>query len=89
MLFVDLPHTTLYYDLLERNITLFASHQTVLLHGFAGMPDNDFTEQIPIPHLCSQYTVLVPHLHGNGRSSHRHNYTISFCREDVVYNGCK
>ena|SRR6266487_4762325 len=83
MPFVELPHTTLYYDLFERNITQPASPQTLLLlHGFAGTPGSDFAEQIP--HLLSQYSILAPHLHGNGRSSHRHSYTISYYREDIA-----
>src|SRR6266487_627 len=83
MPFVELPHTTLYYDLFERNITQPASPQTLLLlHGFAGTPGSDFAEQIP--HLLSEYSILAPHLHGNGRSSHRHSYTTSYYREDVA-----
>ncbi|GAC1360440.1 MAG: 2-succinyl-6-hydroxy-2,4-cyclohexadiene-1-carboxylate synthase [Ktedonobacteraceae bacterium] len=86
MPFFDAPHATLYYDVFAPDITENAvevsSHTVLLLHGFAGTPMSDFAAQLP--RLTSQYTVVAPHLHGYGRSSHRTSYSISYYREDVA-----
>ncbi len=80
------PHATLYYDIFSPDITastVEAPSQTVLLlHGFAGTPTSDFAAQIP--RLREEYTVLAPHLHGYGQSSHRTSYSTAYYREDVA-----
>ena len=82
-MFLELPHTMLYYDFIKPDITQAASSQTILLlHGFLGTPGSDFAEQIPF--LRQKYTILAPHLHGYGHSSHRSTYTTSYYREDVA-----
>jgi valacyclovir hydrolase len=81
MAFLQLPRTTLYYDLFAQNITPARQEVVLLLHGFAGTSESDFAEQIPL--LQEQYTVLAPHLHGHGQSSHRVTYTTAYYREDV------
>lgn len=79
----DTENTTLYYDFFTPDITQATSNQTLLLlHGFLGTPGSDFAEQIP--HLQQQYTILAPHLHGHGLSSHRSSYTTAYYREDVA-----
>ncbi len=83
MPFLESPRTTLYYDLFTADITSPAGNQTLLLlHGFLGTPDSDFAEQIP--YLRQKYTILAPHLHGHGHSSHRSSYTTLYYREDVA-----
>lgn len=86
MSFFATPNATLYYDVFSPDITgstLEVSSRTVLLlHGFAGTPTSDFAAQLP--RLRSQYTVLAPHLHGYGLSSHRTHYNTSYYREDVA-----
>ncbi len=82
MTFLQLPRTTLYYDLFAPNITPMRQRVVLLLHGFAGTGESDFAEQIPL--LRSQYSVLAPHLHGHGHSSHRATYTTAYYREDVA-----
>ncbi len=83
MPFLELPRTTLYYDIFMPDITRKTSNQTLLLlHGFLGTPASDFAEQIPALH--QQYTILAPHLHGHGHSSHRSSYTTTYYREDVA-----
>ncbi len=82
MAFLQLPRTTLYYDLCAQNITPARQKVVLLLHGFAGTGESDFAEQIPL--LQSQYSVLAPHLHGHGHSSHRATYTTGYYREDVA-----
>jgi pimeloyl-ACP methyl ester carboxylesterase len=37
-----------------------------------------------MPHLLQEYTIIAPHLHGHGHSSHRTTYTTSYYREDVT-----
>ena len=68
--------TTLYYDIFSTDVTEpFSSSSSpplLLIHGFAGTPQNDFAVQIPL--LARHYTVLAPHLHGYGLSSHRTAY---------------
>ena len=86
------PHTLLYYDTFAQDITASATQQpdqsqqtsqtVLLIHGFAGTPASDFAAQIP--QLCTHHTVLAPHLHGYGRSSHRSRYTTTYYREDVA-----
>jgi pimeloyl-ACP methyl ester carboxylesterase len=82
MPFFTAPHATLYYDILQTEITS-PSHSTLLLvHGFASTPVNDFA-----PHLAAltqHYTVLAPHLHGYGLSSHRLSYPPTYYRDDVA-----
>lgn len=83
MPFLESPRATLYYDLFIPDITQETSKQTLLLlHGFLGTPDSDFADQLPS--LRQEYTILAPHLHGHGRSSHRSSYTIAYYREDVA-----
>ncbi len=86
MAFFTAPHATLYYDIFSPDITESAtevsSRAVLLLHGFMGTPTSDFAAQLP--HLRSQYTVLAPHLHGYGLSSHRTSYNLSYYREDVA-----
>ena len=86
MAFFTAPHATLYYDIFSSDITESAaevpSHVVLLLHGFMGIPTSDFAAQLP--RLKSQYTVLAPHLHGYGLSSHRTMYSLSYYREDVA-----
>lgn len=90
MPFLETPHTTLYYTILEPDLTTAdQTHhpsgtqvQTVLLlHGFAGTPESDFEVQLPF--LRSRYRILAPHLHGYGRSSHRSKYKLTFYRDDA------
>ena len=86
MAFFVAPNATLYYDIFSADITENAvgvqSSTVLLLHGFAGTPTSDFAAQLP--RLMSQYSVLAPHLHGYGLSSHRTSYNISYYREDVA-----
>ncbi len=86
MAFFTAPHAILYYDIFSHNITESAaevpSRTVLLLHGFMGTPTSDFAAQLP--HLKKQYTVLAPHLHGYGLSSHRTAYSTSYYREDVA-----
>ena len=86
MAFFTGPYATLYYDIFSRDITKSAaevpSSVVLLLHGFLGTPTSDFAAQLP--RLRSKYTVLAPHLHGYGLSSHRTAYNLSYYREDVA-----
>jgi len=86
MAFFTAPFATLYYDIFSPDITEstpeVSSSTILLLHGFMGTPTSDFEAQLP--HLRSWYTMLAPHLHGYGRSSHRTAYSISYYREDVA-----
>ncbi len=86
MSFFAAPSATLYYDVFSPDITASAgkvsSSTVLLLHGFAGTPTSDFAAQLP--RLVSQYTVLAPHLHGYGLSSHRTSYSTTYYREDVA-----
>ena len=83
MPFLDTGHTTLYYDISSTNVTGSATTPPLLLvHGFMGTPQSDFEAQLPL--LTSYYTVIMPHLHGFGLSSHRATYTINYYREDVA-----
>jgi pimeloyl-ACP methyl ester carboxylesterase len=92
MPYLTTPHALLYYDIFAQDITAPAAQQpdqsqqasqtVLLIHGFAGTPTSDFAAQIP--QLRTQYTVLAPHLHGYGHSSHRSRYTITYYREDVA-----
>lgn len=83
MSFLELKHTSLYYDFVPSNITQEAIGQPLLLlHGFLGTPTSDFAAQIP--HLLREYTIIAPHLHGHGHSSHRTAYTTAYYREDVA-----
>ncbi len=86
MPFLDALYATLYYDLFAQDITTSTvavpSQTLLLLHGFAGTPESDFTAQLP--NLRTQYNVLAPHLHGYGLSSHRDAYNVSYYREDVA-----
>ena len=86
MAFFTAPHATLYYDIFSLDITQNTvetpSSTVLLLHGFLGTPTSDFAAQLP--RLTSQYTVLAPHLHGYGLSSHRTAYSLSYYREDVA-----
>jgi pimeloyl-ACP methyl ester carboxylesterase len=82
-MFLKLTHTSLYYDFVTSNITQEATKQPLLLlHGFLGTPTSDFAAQVP--HLLQEYTIIAPHLHGHGHSSHRTTYTTSYYREDVA-----
>ena len=85
MPFLDLPNTTMYYDIFEPNFTpMPLSSQgdpLLLIHGFGGTPESDFGAQLPV--LQSHYRVIAPHLHGYGRSTHRNSYNLSFYRDDA------
>jgi len=72
----------MYYDIFEPDFTVPHPPTVLLLHGFAGTPESDFTGQISL--LRSRYRVLAPHLHGYGRSSPRTSYTLSYYREDAA-----
>lgn len=77
------PNTMLYYDIFAQEITAEMTDEALLLlHGFAGTPESNFAAQLPL--LRQQYTVLAPHLHGYGCSSHRSSYSASYYREDVA-----
>lgn len=83
MPFLDTGHTTLYYDISSTNVTDHTPLLPILLvHGFMGTPQNDFSAQLPL--LTSYYTLIMPHLHGYGLSSHRTTYTVNYYREDVT-----
>ena len=83
MPFLDTGHTTLYYDISSTNVTSSATTPSLLLvHGFMGTPQSDFKAQLPL--LTPYYTVIMPHLHGSGLSSHRTTYTVNYYREDVA-----
>lgn len=86
MPFLQTPTTTLYYDIFEPDFTATSppvdSQVVLLIHGFAGTPESDFSGQIP--HLRTRYRVLAPHLHGYGRSTQRTGYTVNYYREDVA-----
>lgn len=74
MPFIATMHSMLYYDFFAQEFTPAPLDRTVLLlHGFAGTPETDFAAQTPL--LKKQYTILAPHLHGYGRSSHREKYS--------------
>ncbi|MBV9614405.1 MAG: hypothetical protein JO031_03010, partial [Ktedonobacteraceae bacterium] len=56
---MELPRTSLYYDLFPSDITATASARPLLLlHGFLGTPASDFALQIPS--LSQEYTILAP-----------------------------
>ncbi len=83
MSYIELNHTRLYYDFVPSNITQEAAGRPLLLlHGFLGTPTSDFAAQMP--HLLGEYTIIAPHLHGHGHSSHRTSYTTAYYREDVA-----
>ncbi len=86
MAFFAAPSATLYYDIFPPDITESTaevpSSVVLLIHGFMGTPTSDFAAQLP--RLKRQYTVLAPHLHGYGHSSHRTEYSTSYYREDVA-----
>ena len=80
---IDLNHTSLYYDFVTSNITQETTRRPLLLlHGFLGTPGSDFAAQMP--RLVQEYTIVAPHLHGHGHSSHRTSYTTSYYQEDVA-----
>src|SRR5690242_12934835 len=91
MPYLSTPHALLYYDIFAPDITAPTIHQAdqlqqaiqtvLLIHGFAGTPTSDFAAQVS--QLCTHYSVLAPHLHGYGNSSHRSHYSITYYREDV------
>jgi valacyclovir hydrolase len=86
MPFLTTPHTTMYYDIFHPEFT--ATNQNsytptvLLIHGFGGTPESDFSAQLPA--LLRRYHVIAPHLHGYGRSTHRHAYELSFYRDDAA-----
>src|SRR5579863_3077346 len=95
MPFFQTPHTTLYYDLFEPDVTIppplispvaprfiLGDSTVLLLHGFAGTPASDFAGQLPS--LRTHYRVLAPHLHGYGSSSQRTSYSVTYYRQDVA-----
>ena len=78
-------HTLVYYDFFIPGLTCHATsgpEKLLLVHGFAGTPTSDFAGQLPA--FRREYSVLAPHLHGYGRSTHRQSYTPQFYREDVA-----
>ncbi len=86
MAYFRAPHATLYYDIFSADITKESAapvprDAVLLLHGFLGTPTSDFAAQLP--RLRREYTVLAPHLHGYGLSSHRTEYNLAYYREDV------
>src|SRR5947209_7322568 len=78
------PNATLYYELSDPNFTAHTgdTQEVLLIHGFASTPAIDFAGQIPA--LRTRCRVVAPHLHGYGRSSHRHSYPTSYYRDDVA-----
>lgn len=92
MPYLATPHALLYYDIFAPDITAPITSKTnqpqqafqtvLLIHGFAGTPTSDFAALIP--QLCTHYSVLAPHLHGYGHSSHRSHYSITYYREDAA-----
>ncbi len=83
MPFFSAPHALVYYDVFYANITSSMSRKPILLiHGFASTPTNDFA--LHLPALQAHYTLLAPHLHGYGTSSHRTHYPITYYRDDVA-----
>jgi valacyclovir hydrolase len=87
MPFLAMPHTRyLYYDYFLCDITTDIPSTSLvptvlLLHGFLGTAESDFSTQLP--RLRARFNVIAPHLHGFGRSSHRTAYTPAYYREDV------
>ena len=80
---LNIGRTILYYDISSTNVTGSPTDLPILLvHGFMGTPQSDFAAQLPL--LASHYTVVAPHLHGYGLSSHRTTYTLNYYREDVA-----
>jgi valacyclovir hydrolase len=76
----------MYYDIFEPDFTAWgqrlpASH-VLLIHGFGGTPESDFTGQLPA--LRQRYRVIAPHLHGYGRSTHRTAYSLTFYHDDAA-----
>jgi valacyclovir hydrolase len=82
MPFLQTSDTTLYYDVVEPDLTVPPHSTVLLLHGFAGTPGSDFAGQLPS--LCTRYRVLAPHLHGYGRSSQRTSYSVAYYRQDTA-----
>ena len=86
MPFLTTLHTTMYYDFFGPDITQADASMTpdtvLLVHGFAGTPASDFAPHLSA--LTQHYSVLAPHLHGYGLSSHRESYPVSYYREDVA-----
>ncbi len=83
MPFLELPRTTLYYDLSLPDITQQTSRQALLLlHGFLGTPTSDFADQLPS--LRQEYTMLAPHLHGHGKSSqHKQDFGVALIPKTI------
>ena len=83
MPFLQTRHTTLYYETIPADFTPSPSttQEVLLVHGFASTPQNDFERSMNT--MRSHYSLLAPHLHGYGRSSHRTSYPTSYYREDV------
>src|SRR5260370_15499246 len=86
MPFLATPNATMYYDIFEPDFTTlpFPSqmHTVLLIHGFGGSPESDFGGQLAA--LRSHFRVIVPHLHGYGRSTQRSSYALSFYRDDAA-----
>jgi valacyclovir hydrolase len=82
MPYFQTPNATLYYELLEPDVTMQPRPIVLLLHGYASTPESDFAGQLPSLH--TRYRVLAPHLHGYGRSSHRTSYSINYYRQDAA-----
>lgn len=82
MSFLQTPNATLYYDTFEPDLTVPPHSTVLLLHGFAGTPESDFSGQLPS--LRTRYRVLAPHLHGYGRSSQRSSYSVAYYRQDTA-----
>jgi valacyclovir hydrolase len=87
MPFLGTQHTRyLYYDYFLCDITAGVPSTppiptVLLLHGFLGTAESDFSTQLP--RLRARFNVIAPDLHGFGRSSHRTAYTPAYYREDV------
>jgi valacyclovir hydrolase len=86
MPFFSTAHTLMYYDIFESDFTtsgnLTSLSNLLLIHGFGGTPESDFAAQLPI--LRQRYRVIAPHLHGYGRSTHRHAYDLTFYQDDAA-----
>ena len=86
MPFFSTAHTTMYYDIYKSDFTNSRNiphlSNVLLIHGFAGTPASDFAGQIPL--LRQRYSVIAPHRHGYGRSTHRQAYALTFYHDDAA-----
>lgn len=80
MPFLQTRNAILYYGTIPSDFTTapFPTQEVLLVHGFASTPEHDFKQSLPSLH--SHYSLIAPHLHGYGRSSHRTSYPITYYR---------